>query len=254
VSADRPPQVAVVIPAKDEEARISATVRAARAIPEVGLVVVVDDGSTDGTGQQALAAGAEVIRHPRNRGKAAAIQTGVTEVSRLEAGRGLTPHAALLFIDADLQDTAANTAVLVEPVLAGRADLTIAVLPSQKTTGGGRGFVVRLARAGILRATGWTATQPLSGMRGLTRSAFEAARPLARGWGVETGMTIDLLLAGYRVVEVPCELHHRVTGADWRAQLHRAGQYRDVALALAIRRLRKAGRTARARRPARRSR
>jgi hypothetical protein len=117
-------------------------------------------------------------------------------------------------------------------VLAGEADMTIAVLPPQRAPGGGRGLVVNLARRGIERATGWTPTQPLSGMRCLTREAFEAARPLARGWGVETGLTIDLLRAGLRVREVPCELHHRVTGRDWRAQLHRARQYRDVWLAL----------------------
>jgi hypothetical protein len=42
-----------------------------------------------------------------------------------------------------------------------------------------------------------------------------------------------------QVLEVPCELHHRVSGSDWRGQLHRARQYRDVALALAHRRLRR---------------
>lgn len=233
---DRPqPAVAVVIPAKDEADRIAATVASAREIPGAGLVVVVDDGSTDDTGRRARTAGAEVVRHPRNRGKAAAMQTGVDEVSRLEASRGLPRHAAVLFVDGDLEGTAVNTGVLAAPVLAGDADATIAVLPPQSSPGGGRGFVVRLARDGIARATGWQATQPLSGMRCLSRPAFDAVRPLARGWGVETGMTIDLLRAGFRVVEVPCELHHRVTGTDWRAQLHRAGQYRDVALALALR-------------------
>ena len=100
--------------------------------------------------------------------------------------------------------------------------MTIAVLPPQASPGGGRGLVVNGSRGGIVQATGWTATQPLSGMRCLTREAFEAARPLAHGWGVETALTIDLLTAGYRVVEVPCDLQHRVTGADWRAQVHRA--------------------------------
>src|SRR3954452_6535419 len=61
-------------------------------------------------------------------------------------------------------------------------------------------------------------------MRCLTREAFEAARPLAYGWGVETAMTIDLLTAGYRVAEVPCDLQHRVTGADWRGRLPRVRQ------------------------------
>ena len=81
--------------------------------------------------------------------------------------------------------------------------------------------------------------QPLSGMRCLSPEAIEAATPFARGWGVEVGMTIDVLGAGLTVLEVPCELHHRVTGKDWRGQVHRAAQYRDVALALGVRRLRR---------------
>ena len=115
---------------------------------------------------------------------------------------------------------------------------TVAVLPPQRESGGGHGFVVRLARNGIRKATGFVAAQPLSGMRCITREAFEAARPLAHGWGVEVGLTIDVLRGGYRLVEVPCELHHRVTGRDLRSQLHRAAQYRDVARALAARRIR----------------
>ena len=99
--------------------------------------------------------------------------------------------------------------------------------------------MVRLAAGGIERGDRVAATQPLSGMRCLTREAFEAARPLARGWGVEIGLTIDLLTPGFRVVEVPCDLHHRVTGRDWRSHLHRARQYRDVSLALAVRRVRR---------------
>ena len=110
-------------------------------------------------------------------------------------GPGRAPRH-LLFVDADLGDSAVNTAPLTGPVLDGDADMTIAVLPTQRTAGGGRGLVVNLARGGILAETGWTATQPLSGMRCLTRPAFEAARPLARGWGVETALTIDLLRAG----------------------------------------------------------
>ncbi|HET8616366.1 MAG TPA: glycosyltransferase [Actinomycetales bacterium] len=232
-------QVAVVIPAKDEAQRVVATVAAAKRIPDVDLVVVVDDGSRDDTAVLAREAGAEVVRHERNRGKAAAMTSGADYVSRHEAGSAVP--RALLFVDADLAGSASATAALVRPVLAGEADMTIAVLPPQERPGGGHGFVVRLATTGIERATGWTPTQPLSGMRCLSREAFEAARPLARGWGVEVGLTVDLLHAGMRVLEVPCELHHRVTGRDLRAQLHRGRQYRDVWLALARRRLRRRG-------------
>lgn len=237
------PTVAAVIPAKDEADRIAATVRAVRGIPGVDLVVVVDDGSSDGTAEIARAAGAEVVRHARNRGKAAAMTTGAGYVARHERVEGRVGGSAdrrpLLFVDGDLEGTAANLGVLVPPVLEGRADMTIATLPPQKTAGGGHGFVVRLARKGIEDLTGFVAQQPLSGMRCISRPAFDAASPLARGWGVEVGLTVDVLLAGLRVEEVPCELHHRVSGADWRGQVHRAKQYRDVALALARRRARR---------------
>ena len=235
-----------MIPAKDEAKRIAATVQAVRRIPQVDLVVVVDDGSRDGTAELARSAGAEVVRHARNRGKAAALSSGAAYVARQESveshGEGTdaaAPPRLLLFVDGDLEDSAASLSVLVEPVLRGHADMTIATLPPQRTPGGGRGLVVRLARQGIAELTGFEAAQPLSGMRCLTRQAFESASPLARGWGVEVGLTVDVLLARLRVEEVPCDLHHRVTGADWRGQLHRARQYRDVALALASRRARR---------------
>jgi hypothetical protein len=95
--------------------------------------------------------------------------------------------------------------------------------------------VVRLARGGIARATGFTPRAPLSGQRCLTREAYEAATPLARGWGVETGMTIDLLRQGFTGVEVECDLRHRPSGKTARGAAHRAAQYRDVWLALAAR-------------------
>jgi len=232
--------VAAIIPAKDEAARIASTILAVRRIDGVDLVIVVDDGSSDATARLAAEAGAVVVGHARNRGKAAAMTTG----ARTAADHDLSDPALsgrareLLFIDADLEDSAENMTVLVAPVASGEADMTIAILPPQQVPGGGHGFVVRLARDGIERVAGWTATQPLSGMRCLSREAFEAASPLARGWGAEVGLTIDVLGAGLRVLEVPCELRHRVTGSDWRGQVHRARQYRDVWLALAARRVR----------------
>jgi len=234
-----PGGLAVIIPAKDEADRIAATVRAALELPGADVVIVVDDGSRDTTASIALRAGAQVVSHEVNRGKAAAMETGAARAAALDASVGHDAPRALLFIDADLQASAAATATVVEPVLAGEADMTIALIPPQATAGGGSGRVVRLARRAIRQATGWSATQPLSGTRCINRQAFDAALPLAVGWGVETGLTIDILGAGFRVVEVPCELHHRVTGSDLRGQLHRAGQYRDVWLAVLDRRTRR---------------
>ena len=237
-----PEAVAAIIPAMNESQRIGATVAAAKQIPGVDMVLVVDDGSADDTGTLARRAGAEVITHPKNKGKAAAMMTGAFALRNREisdADPGVDPHhRALLFIDGDLEDSAMNTAPLAEPVLAGRADMTIAILPAQKRKGGGFGFVVGLAKKGIAELSGFDATQPLSGMRCLSREAFDAALPFAAGWGVEAAMTIDVVNAGLRVEEVECDLHHRVTGRDLKAQLHRAAQYRDVARAILVRRLR----------------
>jgi glycosyltransferase involved in cell wall biosynthesis len=225
-------RVAVVIPAYNEADRIADTVTAAATLPGAGLVVVVDDGSRDGTARVARQAGSAVVQHARNRGKAAAMETGAEAIRLADQRDGVSSH--LLFLDADLGSTAAAAGPLAEPVLAGAADMTIAAF-STRVKLGGHGLVVRLSAAGTRRAVGWVPSQPLNGQRCLTRAAFDAARPLARGFGVETALTIDLVRKGYRVTEVEVDLAHRATGGDLRSQLHRARQFADVALALATR-------------------
>jgi glycosyltransferase involved in cell wall biosynthesis len=224
-----------VIPAKDEVDRIAATVHAVHKLAGVDLVVVVDDGSTDGTAEVAERAGAVVVRHEKNLGKAAAMETGAAAVAQRDGARA----RHLLFLDADLTDSATGAEPLIEPVVSGRADMTIGTLPAQVradgSEAGGRGFVVRLARSGIEQATGWAPEQPLSGQRCLTRAAFEAALPLASGFGVETALSIDLGRKGFRIIEVPIDVRHRATGTDLRGQLHRGRQFLHVRRALAAR-------------------
>lgn len=227
--------VAVIIPARDEGDRIASTVEAARQLPGVDLVVVVDDGSLDATAAAARGAGARVVRHDSNRGKGAAMSSGAEAVSLIEQHDGRDDPRHLLFLDADLGLSAKEASPLIEPVRGGEADMTIARFPANRQRLGGHGFVVRLARTGIRRATGYEPAQPLNGQRCLTRRAFESARPLAYGFGVETALTIDLLKKGCTLTEVEVPLEHRATGADWHAQLHRGIQFRDVARALAAR-------------------
>lgn len=228
--------VAAVVPAKDEAPRVAATVTALRALPEVALVVVVDDGSSDDTAPAAASAGALVVRHAANRGKAAALTTGVARLAEEERRQGVEPFV-LLLADADLEGSAAYLGALVPPVLDGRADLAVANIP-RSASSHGAGRVVRLARAQIEAMTGQRVEQPLNGMRCLTREAFGWASPLAPGWGVEAAMLVDVLRAGGRVVEVPVALTHRATGTDLAGQLHRARQMRDVSRALLERRFR----------------
>ena len=113
--------VAVVIPARNEADRVRQTVMAAAGLPGVGLVVVVDDGSRDGTGAAARGAGAVVLRHARNRGKAAAMQSGATAVGLFDQRERRERPRHLLFLDADLAESAAHAGPLTEPVLAGTA-------------------------------------------------------------------------------------------------------------------------------------
>ena len=229
-----PDDVAVVIAARNEADRIAATVAGAAGLPGVGLVVVVDDGSREATAAVAQRAGAAVMRHQRNRGKGTAMETGAEAVRLVDQREHRDRPRHLLFLDADLGDTAGQAGPLIGPVTAGTTDMTIAVFAATVKLGG-HGLVVGLSGAGIRRATGWQPRQPLNGQRCLTRAAFEAARPLAHGWGVETALTIDLLRQGLRITEVEVELGHRATGTGLRAQLHRAHQLTDVARALAAR-------------------
>lgn len=226
--------VAVVIPAYNEAERVGETVTAALTLPGVDAVVVASDGSTDATVRVARDAGAMVWRSRRNQGKAAAMLAGAEAVRELDQRHPAGGPRHLLFLDADLGRTAANAGPLIEPVADGVADMTVAAFANLVKLGG-HGFVVRLSGAGISRATGWTPTQPLNGQRCLTRAAFDAARPLARRFGVDTAMTIDLKRRGLRLVEVEVDMAHRATGSDLAAQLHRARQFRDVAWALASR-------------------
>lgn len=230
--APAPLLVTVIIPAFNEADRIGATVRAAQNLAGSDRVWVVDDGSSDETARHAEEAGAMVVHLSQNSGKAHALTEGVRAALADPEGKNTE---LLLFLDADLEKTAALASALVEPVQRSEADMTIATFPVKPGKGGGFGAVVRVARWGVKRATGRTMAAPLSGQRCLTLAAWQAAQPLAPGFGVEVALTIDVLQFGLRVQEVPTEMDHRVTGRSFSARLHRARQLRDVLRALAPR-------------------
>ncbi|GIG54032.1 glycosyltransferase family 2 protein [Demequina activiva] len=223
---------AALIVAHNQARRIAATVRAARSIPGIDLVLVVDDASGDNTQELARKAGAVVVRHSHHRGRTASIETGSSVIAmRDEPGR--TPRAVLL-LPGGLGHHAVGAAPLVPAVVEHVADLAIAVTEGQARTLSTSG---KAARRAIEQASGWTPTDPLGPIRCLTREALEAAMPLARGAGLEVGMTIDVLHAGMRATEVECEIRHRAPGTSPRAAAARAAQYRDVMMAVSTRRV-----------------
>ncbi len=207
--------ISVIIPAYNESERIAATLQAIRALPEISEIVVVDDGSTDDTAGCAESAGADVVLRQANGGKGAALQ----------AGFAMTSGDILLLLDADLGETAAEAGKLIAPLLANEADMSIATFPVIPGKGGGVGLVVQLSRWGIRKLTGRTMQAPLSGQRAVQREVITNGGGFASGWGVEVALTVRALQQGYRVVEVPTEMTHRVTGRTWGAVLHRAKQF-----------------------------
>ena len=227
--------VLALVPARNEAERVGATVRALRRLPGVAEVLVVSDGSADATADRALEAGAHCLDLPRNIGKGGALNAGLAALMGRVAERLSPEPAALLLADADLADTAARLDRLLDPVLAGEADLAIADLPAQQGAGG-FGVAMGLARRGMARATGRTMAEPLSGQRAVRWEALPALLPFAPGFGVEVAMTIDALRAGLRVVEIEVDLHHNPTGKDLAGLLHRARQARAISRELTRRR------------------
>lgn len=224
----------VVIPARNEARLLSATLEGILRRPAVATVVVVDDASEDGTGDVAAALGVPVLRRRKSQGKSAALMAGAA-FARAE---GLSAESGLLLLDADVGQSVGGIDPVFGPLIDGSADLAIAKYVA-RGAGGGRGRVVTLARNAVREVNGWEPDVPLSGIRCMSWSTWDAVTPLAKGWAVETAMTLDALEAGLRVVEVETTMTHRAAGSDWRARRHRGRQYLDVRLALTVRGLRK---------------
>jgi len=210
--------ISVLIPAYNEADRIADTLAAIQSFAaEMHLeeIIVVDDGSTDDTSDRAQAAGADVVFRQKNSGKGAALNRALA----------LAQGDILLLLDADLGATATEAARLLGPVVSGAADMSIATFPRIAGKGGGVGLVVKLARWGIHRLTGQTMQAPLSGQRAVRRQVLEDIGGFAEGWGVEVGLTVKALQNNYRVLEIPTQMSHRVTGRSPAAILHRAQQF-----------------------------
>ena len=201
---------AILVAARDEEERIAETVAALRQAFPDAEVIVADDGSRDATADRAETAGAVVLRL-RRRGKGQA----------LSAAERAAPPGPVLLVDADVRGDLT--------ALPSDAGIRIAVFAER--LGGGFGVAKRTAGALIRLRTGFAPREPLSGQRGLSARARGAVFPLAPGFGAETRMTIDALLAGERVEEVELPLEHRATGRDVRGFAHRGRQLLDALLA-----------------------
>lgn len=160
-------KVIAVMPAYNEKGRIGAAVRGA--LRRVEKVIVVDDGSTDGSADEARAAGADVVVHVLNRGQGAALKTGT--VLALAEGADVVVH-----VDADGQHDPEAIPTLLAPIVDGRADVVFGSRFLGVKSDGmplSRRLLLAAARAfsGLVLGLPRTVTDPQSGMRAMTADA-----------------------------------------------------------------------------------
>lgn len=212
-AAPAPPHctVAFLIPAFEEVSNVGRVVRVARAT-DLGPVLVVDDGSEDGTAAAAKAAGARVLRLPKNLGKGGALAAGASELS----------EDVLVLLDADLVGLIPDQLHdLVSPVVRGEADMT-------------RGSFT----GGRWRTTAAQKIAPqLSGQRAVLRDKLLSVPGLAESrYGVEVAITRAAKENDWRLVEVDLPGVSQVMKEEklgrWSGFMARLKMYRDVLLTL----------------------
>jgi len=204
----------------DEAPAIGALITRLHACGSWREVIVVDDGSSDGTAQVALAAGAQIIRHPYTKGNGAAVKTGIR-------------HATgdfILIIDADGQHAPEEAERIIARL--GEYDLVIgARAPSTHATPGRRaGNALLNGLASYL--TGIEIPDLTSGFRGARRDCLrEFMHLLPNGFSTPTTTTLAFMRAGYNVAFEP--VHARPRAGQSKIKFTRDGA-RFVAILLKV--------------------
>jgi len=194
-----PESVTIVVPAFNEAQSIGAVVSALKAAAPWHEVLVVDDGSTDGTGAEAERAGARVVRHPYNKGNGASVKTAI---------RSATTEW-LTIVDGDGQHAAEDARRLVSRL--GEFDLVIGARDPQTQATTGR----RLGNAVLNHLAGYLAERPIpdltSGFRAARRAyLLEFIHMLPNGFSTPTTTTLAFIKAGYNVAFEPIDARQRV--------------------------------------------
>ncbi len=203
------PSVSVVIAAHDEAATIANVVRGAREAlgPQCAEVLVVDDGSSDGTAEAARVAGATVLRLDRNQGKGAALRAGIPT----------TRGEWVVFLDADGQDDPAEIPLLLARAADGP---DVALVNGSRFLGTLRrgaisapNLVGNLAFTGLFAALyGRRVTDSQAGFRAFRGDVVRGLPLRSTEYEIETEMLAQVIRRGFRVVEVPVTRERRQAG------------------------------------------
>ena len=217
-------RIAVVVPAFQAATNVGAVVARTLATVPAARVIVVDDGSTDGTGSAASAAGATVVRHETNLGKGAALRTGVAEAAAREAGvRRGGRGSVIVTLDADGQHPPEEIPRLVAPVAAGRADLVLGARERTVAMPLGRRLTNRLSAALASRIGGQPISDAQTGFRAFTGEVAALVRPPESHFEYETAFLLEALARRIRVASVAIPTvydgapsHFRAVADTWR--------------------------------------
>ena len=200
------PSLAIVIPARNEAPRLPEVLDTLpAALPGVGpiQIVVVDDGSTDGTADCARERGARVVRHAVNLGKGAALRTGC------EAALGLGAEL-IVTMDADGQHQAADLPRLLPPLLMDEADV---VLTYREPSGGSMPAVLKFGNTALSALVklffGVAIRDSQCGLRAFTAAAYPRLRWESRDYSVESEMLMRMARGHLRFTEVPIATVYR---------------------------------------------
>lgn len=211
-------KVSIVIPAWNEAEVIAETLRALCVAREEERwwdeLIVVNDGSDDGTAMIAAQWADRVITIERNIGKGAALQRGCQEAQ----------HPVIVLLDADLGQSAVHAKRLIVPIVEEGAHMTIAVFPKLQQKAG-FGIVKRIASLGIFWLSGYKTRAPLSGQRAIRKEVANHMNRFAHRFGVEVGMTIDVVRHGFVISEVEVPFQHREHGRTLEGFVHRGKQF-----------------------------
>lgn len=216
------PYISMIIPAYNEEVKIKDTLESIKGIKEINEIIVVDDGSSDNTEKMAKSVNndkVKVFKLDKNRGKGYALNYGL-DIAMKNAN-------IIGFLDGDLGSSSSETIKLIKPVINNEVDVTIAKFPPAKKKGG-MGFVKRLAKESVLEMTGVELDATISGQRIFKREVLEKFKEIPYGYGVEVGMTIDILKHGYSIKEVLVNMTHSETGRDLKGFIHRGKQFYHI--------------------------
>jgi polyprenyl-phospho-N-acetylgalactosaminyl synthase len=195
------PRIAVIVPAFNESGPIGAVVTAL--LPHCTTCVVVDDGSSDGTGALAAAAGAVVLRHAVNRGKGAALLTGIRYALRDE------PDVVVSF-DADGQHDASDIPRLVAPVVAGEADVALGsrFLGQTENMPPSRRLLLKAGIAFTRVFSGIEVTDVHNGLRAWSRRAARELAITLDGMAHASEILDQIRTHHWRFVEVPTTVRY----------------------------------------------